>query len=242
MAILLHLAGAFDQVLQGKSSLDEALGLKHDRPGRHKRYTGRPVVLDSERALAACFRNRRLALWIHQYVKDGHKITIAYELAAKKELKDKGVPVSISTARRAWKNYGEEHQWAQRLEPASKVLTRKKATLVHRRLSKELPKLERQVIMLDKDKRQLALRAARLCGEIYGRAVGPNQEPLVIELLWDRRQMLGPRQFLDLYLKHDLMTEVEAKKEWLLGYRNGMGLSGKMFRQGSTRKTPPRRA
>ena len=242
MAILIHLAEAFDQVLQGKASMDEALGLKHDRPGRHKRFEGRPRVLDSDRVRAACFRDRRLALRINQHVKKGYKITAAYEHAVNNEIKEKGIHVSISTARRAWKNYREELQWAERLEPAGKVLTRKKATLVHRRLLKELPKLERQVNKLDKDKRQLALQAARLCGEIYGRAVGSNQEPLVIELLWDRRQMLGPRQFLDLYLKHNLMTEAEAQKEWLRGYRDGVGLSGKTLRQGSTRKATPRRA
>jgi hypothetical protein len=242
MAILIHLAGAFNQVLQGKASMNEALGLKHDRPGRHKRYSGRPLVLDSERALAACFRDRRLALWIHRYVKEGHKITAAYEHAVEKENKDKGVQVSVATARRAWKNYREELQWAERLEPARNVLTHKRATLVHRRLLKELPKLERRVNKLDKDKRQLSQQAARLCGEIYGQVVGLNQEPLVIELLWDRRQMLGPRQFLDLYLKHDLMTEAEAKKEWLRGYRVGMSLPGKSLPQGSTRKATPRRA
>ncbi|MBA4389110.1 MAG: hypothetical protein C0404_14150 [Verrucomicrobia bacterium] len=241
MAILIHLASAFDQVLQGKASMDEALGLKHDRPGRHRRFIGRPLVLDSDRALAACFRDRRLALWIHQYVKDGHKITFAYGLAVKKELKDKGIPVSISTARRAWKNYGGELQWAERLEPANKVLTHEKSKVIYRQLLKELPKLEQQLNSLDKDRRLLALRAARLCGEIYGRVVGPNQEPLVIELLWDCRQLLGPRQILNLYLKQDLMTEAAAKKEWLRGYRDGMGVLGKPLRQGSTRNATPRR-
>lgn len=241
-AILVHLAGAFEEVLCGRASTDEALGLKHDRSGRHKRYRGRRPVPNRDKARAAFWRDRRLAASVRKLVGDGHKLTEAYDIAAKEESKESDKAVTALAARRAWKAHGEEvYQWIRHLTPAAQLMTHDKTMRVYNKLLKVLPPLEQQVAQSDQARHQLALQAARLCGSVYGRAVGMRQAPLVEELLWDRKQMLGPRQFLAIYLNRDLMTEGEAQEEWRQGYCEGAVKPGTKRPQGSPTKAAPRR-
>lgn len=221
-AILVHLAGAFDQVLRGQASADEALGIERHRSGPRRPYRGRLRDLSDKHVRATFWRQRRLAAYVRQFLLDGHKLTEAYRLAAEAESRDRGCKVSIPTCRRAWKAHGEEtHAWIQRLEPARRVLTMAAATRVNASLKRSLPRLEREAAKLQRSRRALALEAARACGEAYGRIVGTSRQPLVVDLLWDDKQLLGPRQYLGPFLRQGLLTQDEAKAAWLRGYKAG---------------------
>jgi|GEM_PF-7046756 len=220
-AILVHLEGAFEQVLQGNASLDEALGLKRDRPGRPPRSKIRNVLPDNAKAREAFWRDRRLALWVSQHIQNGKTITRAYEHAMKMEMEKHKKPVSLSTVRRAWKKYSDVHQWIQHLEPARRMLTMESCQRAHRRIMKDIPKVEKKVARLQQTRHLLALQAARLCGLAYGQAAGADEKGLIEELLWDPKQLLGPRQYLHEFLKIELMTEEEARTHWRHGYREG---------------------
>jgi len=204
--------------------MDEAFGLKPDRSGHRPRYKGRQEVLCDKEARDKFWRDKRLARLVNQHLQSGRSITRAYEYAKKIELKQNGNSVSLATVRRAWKKHSEEHQWIMRLEPASRVLTMEKCQEANRLILKFLPKLESRAARLEESRRDLAPKASRLCGVAYGQAVGANEYELVEELLWDQKQLIGPRQYLATFLGADLITEKDARENWRQGFREGAGL------------------
>ena len=109
------------------------------------------------------------------------------------------------------------------------------ATRVNASLKRSLPRLEREAAKLQRSRCALALNAARACGEAYGLIVGTSRQPLVVDLLWDDKQLLGPRQYLGPFLRQGLLTQDEAKAAWLRGYK--AGAKKPEFRQGSRPRT-----